>query len=180
MGILPVSRAQDRNRRRVNPHTDRVPMLKPGAKAPSFSLPSDGGGRIALKDLKGKTVVLYFYPKDDTSGCTTEACEFRDTWKAVKAAGAVVLGVSPDAVASHDKFKAKYDLPFPLLADVDHAVAESYGAWGEKSMYGRKYMGILRTTFVISGAGKIVKIFEKVKPKGHAAEVLAALKEAGV
>ncbi len=155
-------------------------MLKPGAKAPSFSLPSDGGGRIALKDLKGKTVVLYFYPKDDTSGCTTEACEFRDTWKAVKAAGAVVLGVSPDAVASHDKFKAKYDLPFPLLADVDHAVAESYGAWGEKSMYGRKYMGILRTTFVISGAGKIVKIFEKVKPKGHAAEVLAALKEAGV
>ncbi len=155
-------------------------MLKPGAKAPSFSLPSDGGGRVALKDLKGKSVVLYFYPKDDTSGCTTEACEFRDTWKSVKAAGAVVLGVSPDAVASHDKFKAKYKLPFPLLADVDHAVAESYGVWGEKSMYGRKYMGILRTTFVISGAGKIVKIFEKVKPKGHAAEVLAALKEAGV
>lgn len=153
-------------------------MLKPGAKAPSFSLPSDGGSPVALKDLKGKTVVLYFYPKDDTSGCTTEACEFRDNWKAVKAAGAVVLGVSPDAVASHARFKVKYKLPFPLLADADHAVAEAYGAWGEKSMYGRKYMGILRSTFVIDGAGRIVKIFEKVKPKGHAAEVLAALEEA--
>lgn len=153
-------------------------MLKPGAKAPSFSLPSDSGSPVALKDLKGKTVVLYFYPKDDTSGCTTEACEFRDNWKAVKAAGAVVLGVSPDAVASHARFKVKYKLPFPLLADADHAVAEAYGAWGEKSMYGRKYMGILRSTFVIDGAGRIVKIFEKVKPKGHAAEVLAALEEA--
>jgi peroxiredoxin Q/BCP len=153
-------------------------MLKPGSKAPAFSLLSDGGGRVALKDLKGKPVVLYFYPKDDTSGCTTEACEFRDHWKAVKATGAVVLGVSPDGVTSHDKFKAKYKLPFPLLADVDHAVAEAYGAWGEKSMYGRKYMGILRSTFVIDPAGKVVKVFDKVKPKGHAAEVLDALREA--
>ena len=150
-------------------------MLKEGAKAPAFSLPSDDGGTVALKDLKGKKVVLYFYPKDDTSGCTTEACEFRDSWAAVKRKGAVVLGVSPDGVKSHGKFKQKYDLPFPLLADEDHAVAEAYGAWGEKSMYGRKYFGILRTTFVIDEAGRVAKVFEKVKPKGHAAEVLAAL-----
>ena len=150
-------------------------MLKPGAKAPAFKLPATGGETIGLKDLKGKPVVLYFYPKDDTSGCTTEACEFRDHWKAVQKAGAVVLGVSPDPVAAHDKFRAKYKLPFPLLADVDHAVAETYGVWGEKSMYGRKYFGILRTTFLIGADGKIVKVFEKVKPKGHAAEVLAAL-----
>ena len=150
-------------------------MLKPGAKAPAFKLPASGGETIGLKDLKGKPVVLYFYPKDDTSGCTTEACEFRDHWKAVQKAGAVVLGVSPDPVAAHDKFRAKYKLPFPLLADVDHAVAETYGVWGEKSMYGRKYFGILRTTFLIGADGKIVKVFEKVKPKGHAAEVLAAL-----
>ena len=150
-------------------------MLKEGAKAPAFSLPSDDGGTVALKDLKGKKVVLYFYPKDDTSGCTTEACEFRDSWAAVKRKGAVVLGISPDGVKSHGKFKEKYDLPFPLLADEDHAVAEAYGVWGEKSMYGRKYFGILRTTFVIDEAGRVAKVFEKVKPKGHAAEVLAAL-----
>jgi peroxiredoxin Q/BCP len=150
-------------------------MLKEGAKAPAFSLPSDDGGTVALKDLKGKKVVLYFYPKDDTSGCTTEACEFRDSWAAVKRKGAVVLGVSPDGVKSHGKFKEKYDLPFPLLADEDHAVAEAYGVWGEKSMYGRRYFGILRTTFVIDEAGRVAKVFEKVKPKGHAAEVLAAL-----
>ena len=150
-------------------------MLKEGAKAPTFSLPSDDGGTVALKDFKGKKVVLYFYPKDDTSGCTAEACEFRDSWAAVKRKGAVVLGVSPDGVKSHGKFKQKYDLPFPLLADEDHAVAEAYGAWGEKSMYGRKYFGILRTTFVIDEAGRVAKVFEKVKPKGHAAEVLAAL-----
>jgi peroxiredoxin Q/BCP len=152
-------------------------MLKPGAKAPAFSLPSDGGDTISLKDLKGKTVVLYFYPKDDTSGCTTEACEFRDSWTAVKAAGAVVLGVSPDGVASHQKFRAKYKLPFPLLADQDHAVAERYGVWGEKSMYGRKYMGIIRSTFIVDGDGLIQKIFTRVKPKGHAAEVLASVRE---
>jgi len=151
-------------------------MLEEGKKAPTFSLPSDTGKTISLDDFRGtRKVVLYFYPKDDTSGCTTQACEFRDNWKAVQAAGAVVLGVSPDGVASHGKFKGKYQLPFPLLADEDHAVAGAYGAWGEKSMYGRKYHGILRTTFVIGTDGKIEKVFQKVKPKGHAAEVLAAL-----
>jgi peroxiredoxin Q/BCP len=153
-------------------------MLEAGRKAPKFSLPSDGGETVSLADFAGrKKVVLYFYPKDDTSGCTTQACEFRDSWKAVQAAGAVVLGVSPDGVKSHDKFKGKYQLPFPLLADEDHAVAEAYGAWGEKSMYGRKYHGILRTTFIIGTDGKVEKVFQKVKPKGHAAEVLAALAE---
>jgi peroxiredoxin Q/BCP len=150
-------------------------MLEAGAKAPRFKLPSDEGRTVSLDDLKGKKIVLYFYPKDDTSGCTAQACEFRDNWKSVQAAGAVVLGVSPDGVTSHGKFKAKYRLPFLLLADEDHAVAEAYGAWGEKSMYGRKYHGILRTTFVIGADGRIVKVFQKVKPKGHAAEVLAAL-----
>jgi peroxiredoxin Q/BCP len=120
-------------------------------------------------------VVLYFYPKDDTSGCTTEACEFRDSWKDVQQSGAVVLGVSPDPVTSHQKFKQKYQLPFPLLADTDHRVADAYGAWGEKSMYGRKYRGILRTTFLIDPEGRIARVFEKVRPEGHAAEVLAAL-----
>jgi peroxiredoxin Q/BCP len=151
-------------------------MLKVGDKAPAFSLPSDSGKVVALKDFKGKKVVLYFYPKDDTSGCTVEACEFRDHWGAVQRAGAVVLGVSPDGVASHGKFKAKHALPFPLLVDEDHAVAEAYGAWGEKSMYGRKYMGILRSTFLIDEQGRIMHVFQKVKPKGHAAEVLEALK----
>lgn len=154
-------------------------MLKPGAKAPAFALPADDGSTISLKDLKGTKVVLYFYPKDDTSGCTTQACEFKDSWKAVQKAGAIVLGVSPDGVSSHAKWKKKLPLPFPLLADEDHAVAEAYGAWGEKSMYGRKYMGILRTTFVIDETGRIATVFEKVKPKGHAAEVLEALTAQG-
>jgi peroxiredoxin Q/BCP len=152
-------------------------MLEPGAKAPAFSLAADDGSTISLTSLAGRTVVLYFYPRDDTSGCTVEACEFRDAWSAVKKAGAIVLGVSPDTVASHLKFKKKYDLPFPLLADPDHSVAEAYGAWGEKSMYGRKYQGILRTTFIIDGKGRIAKVFAKVKPKGHAAEVLAAVED---
>ena len=150
-------------------------MLTAGSKAPAFTLPADDGSVVSLTDLRGRPVVLYFYPKDDTSGCTTQACEFRDSWKAVRQAGAVVLGVSPDGIPSHQKFKAKYRLPFPLLADTDHAVAAAYGAWGEKSMYGRKYFGILRTTFLIDGEGKVARIFEKVKPKGHAAEVLAAV-----
>lgn len=151
-------------------------MLTAGTQAPSFSLQSDSGDLVNLSALKGRKVVLYFYPKDDTSGCTVEACEFRDTWAAVKRAGAVVLGVSPDDVQSHQKFKRKFELPFPLLADPDHSVAEQYGAWGEKSMYGRKYQGIHRTTFVIDEAGRIATVFEKVKPKGHAAQVLEALK----
>lgn len=121
-------------------------------------------------------MVLYFYPKDDTAGCTVEACEFRDHWADVTRTGALVLGVSPDGVRSHEKFKAKFHLPFPLLADEEHRVAEKYGVWGEKSMYGRKYFGIHRTTFLIDEAGRVAKVFEKVKPKGHAQEVLEALR----
>jgi len=151
-------------------------MLKAGDRAPAFTLPADDGSTVSLAGLAGRPVVLYFYPKDDTSGCTTEACGFRDAWADVRATGAVVLGVSPDGVASHARFRAKHRLPFPLLADTDHAVAERYGVWGEKSMYGRKYQGILRTTFLIDAEGRIARVFEKVKPKGHAAEVLAALR----
>ena len=151
-------------------------MLKVGSQAPVFTLQSDAGLPLSLADLKGGKVVLYFYPKDDTSGCTTQACEFRDNWEAVERTGAVVLGVSPDGVTSHEKFKRKYALPFPLLADPDHAVAERYGVWGEKSMYGRKYFGIKRTTFMIDEAGRIAKVFERVRPRGHAAEVLEALR----
>jgi peroxiredoxin Q/BCP len=150
-------------------------MLSPGGNAPSFSLQSDTGETVTLDGLRGKKVVLYFYPKDDTPGCTTEACEFRDSWKAVQKTGAALFGVSPDRIESHQKFRKKYDLPFPLLADPEHAVAEAYGAWGEKVRYGRKYEGILRTTFVIDEKGKIAKVFEKVKPEGHAKEVLEAL-----
>jgi len=152
-------------------------MLARGVKAPDFSLAADDGTTVTLKALKGRKVVLYFYPKDDTSGCTKEACGFRDRWSDVEQAGAIVLGVSPDAVTSHQKFKQKYQLQFALLADPDHLVAEAYGAWGEKSMYGKKYKGILRTTFLIDGEGRIARVFEKVKPEGHAAEVLAALNE---
>jgi peroxiredoxin Q/BCP len=130
---------------------------------------------VRLTDFAGKKIVLYFYPRDDTSGCTTEACGFRDRWKDVERAGAVVLGVSPDGADSHRKFKAKYRLPFPLLADPDHAAAEAYGVWGAKSMYGRKYFGILRTTFLIDETGRVSRVFEKVKPKGHAALILEAL-----
>jgi len=150
-------------------------MLTTGSAAPSFSLRSDAGDVINLADFKGRKVVLYFYPKDDTSGCTVEACEFRDSWAAVKRTGAALFGISPDGVDSHQKFKRKYDLPFPLLADPDHAVAERYGVWGEKSMYGRKYFGIKRSTFVIDQNGVIARVFANVKPKGHAAEVLEAL-----
>ncbi len=152
---------------------ERPPKI--GAIPPQFELVGDDNTLYSLKRYKGRKIVLYFYPKDDTSGCTTQACDLRDSWKAVQRAGAVVLGVSPDGVSSHQKFKARYQLPFPLLADTDHAVAEAYGAWGEKSMYGRKYFGILRTTFLIDSEGKVARIFEKVKPRGHAAEVLAAL-----
>lgn len=153
-----------------------MPLPPAGSAAPPFVLSAADGSTVALAGLRGRKVVLYFYPKDDTSGCTTEACEFRDRWADVTAAGAVVLGVSPDGVDSHGRFRDKYALPFPLLADEGHAVAAAYGAWGEKSMYGRKYMGVLRTTFVIDEAGRIARVFEKVKPKGHAAAVLAALR----
>jgi len=150
--------------------------LQPGDPAPHFTLSATAGETVSLEALKGRKVVLYFYPKDDTSGCTVEACEFRDSWSSVQRMGAVVLGVSPDGVKSHGRFREKFELPFPLLADEDHAVANAYGVWGEKSMYGRKYFGILRTTFIIDEAGRVAKVFEKVKPKGHAAEVLAALR----
>lgn len=150
-------------------------MLKEGDKAPAFSLESDSGEKIGLKDLKGKTVVLYFYPKDMTPGCTQEACDFRDSFARLKKAGAVVLGVSKDSVETHRKFINKYQLSFPLLADTEGKVCEAYGVWQEKSLYGRKFMGIVRTTFVISPQGKIEKIFPKVKVKGHVSEILEAL-----
>ncbi len=150
-------------------------MPKHGDKAPEFTATTDGGETIKLKDLRGKRVVLYFYPKDDTPGCTQEACDFRDSITTFRRRGVVVLGVSPDSVKSHEKFKAKFDLPFPLLADEDHAIAEAYGVWQEKSMYGRKYMGIVRSTFVIDEKGKIAKVHEKVKVKGHVNQLLGAV-----
>jgi peroxiredoxin Q/BCP len=152
-------------------------MLREGTTAPDFSLPADGGGDVSLSDYRGKKVVLYFYPKDNTSGCTTEACNFRDDYSDLIAAGAVVLGVSPDTVQSHDKFKLKHGLPFALLSDPDHEVAELYGAWGEKKMYGRTYMGIIRSTFIIDEEGRIAKVFPKVQPKNHSQQVLKALAE---
>jgi peroxiredoxin Q/BCP len=149
--------------------------LKEGAKAPDFSLPTDSGESLKLSSLKGKNVVLYFYPKADTPGCTKEACGFRDEFPRIEAANTVVLGVSPDPVKAVSKFRTKYNLPFALLADEDHAVAEKYGVWVEKSMYGKTYMGVERTTFVIGAEGKIARIFRKVKVDGHTAEVLDAL-----
>jgi peroxiredoxin Q/BCP len=146
-------------------------MPKVGEKAPDFELTSDAGKTVKLSALRGGPVVLYFYPRDDTSGCTAEACSIRDDFDAYKRAGVTVLGVSPDSVASHVKFKEKYQLPFPLLADEDHSVTEAYGAWGEK----RAHMGVLRTTFLIAPDGKIAHVFENVKPQGHSTEILAGL-----
>lgn len=151
-------------------------MLKEGTLAPDFTLPSDGGGEVTLSQYRGKKVVLYFYPKDNTPGCTTEACGFRDSHAEILAAGAAVLGVSPDPVKSHDKFKLQFNLPFALLSDPDHRVAEMYGAWGEKKMYGKTTMGIIRSTFIIDEEGKIIKVFPKVTPEGHSEQVLAVLK----
>jgi thioredoxin-dependent peroxiredoxin len=150
-------------------------MLQENEFAPDFTLRSDEGAEITLSAFRGKKVVLYFYPKDDTPGCTKEACSFRDDYSLFTMKGAVVIGVSPDESASHQKFRAKFGLPFYLLSDPEHRVAEMYGAWGEKTMYGKTYMGILRSTFVISAEGKIIKVFLKVKPEGHAQEVLAYL-----
>jgi len=150
--------------------------LDPGAAAPSFDLPTDGAGRLSLAMLKGKAVVLYFYPKDDTSGCTQEAIEFNGLRKDFEKAGAVVLGVSPDPVKMHDKFKAKHGLSFGLLSDETKSMLEAYGVWVEKSMYGRKYMGVERTTFLIGTDGKIARVLNKVKVPGHAKEVLEAAK----
>ncbi|MGA8691209.1 MAG: thioredoxin-dependent thiol peroxidase [Methyloceanibacter sp.] len=148
--------------------------LKVGDKAPDFTLPTDGGGKVSLKALKGKKVVLYFYPKDDTPGCTAEACAFRDSLPDFSKIRATVVGVSKDSVASHDKFKTKFKLPFPLASDDDGKVCEAYGAWVEKSMFGKKYMGIERSTFLIDEKGVVRNIWSKVKVDGHAGEVLKA------
>ena len=150
-------------------------MLKIGSKAPSFSLPSIDGKKLSLKDFKGKKVVLYFYPKDMTSGCTQEACDFRDSFPNFKKLKSVVIGISPDSIESHQKFIDKYELPFILLSDEKKEVLSKYGVWKEKSMYGKKYMGVERTTVVIDEDGKIFKVFEKVKVPGHVEEVIRIL-----
>jgi peroxiredoxin Q/BCP len=151
--------------------------IEAGRKAPDFTLATDGGGKLKLSSLRGHPVVLYFYPRDDTPGCTREACAFRDQKTALAKLGAKVLGVSADTVTSHDKFRDKFQLNFPLLSDADHKVAEKYGAWREKNMYGKKSMGIQRSTFLIDAAGQVAKVWKKVNVDGHDAEVLAALKE---
>jgi peroxiredoxin Q/BCP len=149
--------------------------IEEGAKAPDFTLPTHDGSKLKLSSLKGTPVVLYFYPKDDTPGCTKEACGFRDAKAKLAKFDAVVLGVSPDTPESHEKFRKKFSLPFALLADVDHKVAEKYGAWREKNMYGKKSMGIARSTFIIDAEGRVAKVFRAVKADGHDAQVLAAL-----
>lgn len=149
--------------------------LKPGDPAPDFDLPSDSGERVSLASLRGKRVVLYFYPKDDTPGCTAEACSFRDNWAVVQALGVVVLGVSKDSPRSHVRFREKYRLPFPLLSDEDHTVAEAYGVWGPKTFMGREYLGMDRATFLIGPDGVLEAVWPAVKPQGHAEEVLEAV-----
>jgi peroxiredoxin Q/BCP len=150
--------------------------IEPGNKAPDFTLPADDGSKVKLSALRGKPVVLYFYPRDDTPGCTREACAFRDQKKGLAKLGAYVLGVSTDDVASHVKFRDKYELNFPLLADTDHKVAEKYGAWREKNMYGKKSMGIQRSTFLIDAEGKVARTWKKVSVDGHDAEVIEAIR----
>lgn len=150
--------------------------VEAGTPAPDFTMPTDGGGSVTLSALRGKPVVLYFYPKDDTSGCTAQACGFRDQLPDFQGVEATVIGVSKDSVASHDKFKAKYGLPFTLASDKEAGVAEAYGVWVEKSMYGRKYMGLERSTFLIDKDGVVRKVWRKVKVPGHVKEVLEAVK----
>lgn len=150
-------------------------MVEPGSPAPDFTLPSDTEGDVTLSDFRGRPVVLYFYPKDDTSGCTRQACGIRDSLPRFDEVDAVVLGVSPDSVESHAKFRAKHDLNFPLLADEDHEVSQAYGVWKEKQMYGNTYMGIERSTFLIDADGVVQEAWRKVRPKGHAEKVLTAL-----
>ncbi len=151
-------------------------MIEEGKKAPAFSLKNQDGKAVKLADFAGQNVVVYFYPKDNTPGCTTEACDFRDQHSKLEKAGAVVLGVSPDKDTTHAKFAGKFGLPFTLLADTEHEVAEKYGSWGEKSLYGRKFMGIIRSTFLIGKDGKVAKVWPKVKVAGHVDEVLEAVK----
>ena len=157
----------------------QMSQLKEGDRAPEFKAISNEGKEVSLKDYKGKNrVILYFYPKDDTPGCTVEACSFRDTIKKIEKTDTVVLGVSPDNTKSHNKFIEKFDLPFLLLSDEDKTICKAYGVWVKKSMYGKEYMGVARTTFIIGKDGKIEKIYEKVKPEGHAVEVLDFIKNA--
>lgn len=151
-------------------------MVQAGDQAPEFTLQSDGGDEVSLRDLRGKPVVLYWYPRDDTPGCTKEACAFRDVYGEFERAGAVVLGVSTDDVASHDKFKTKYNLPFTLLSDPNHQVAAQYGVWGPKTFMGKSYEGVNRVTFLIDADGRIKQVWPQVKPEAHADEVLAALR----
>ena len=151
-------------------------MIRPSTSAPDFELLTDEGTSLRLSSLRGRPVVLYFYPADDTPGCTTQACALRDDFPEFESRGAVILGVSPDSVESHRRFKAKYNLPFTLLADTDHQVAEQYGVWKEKSMFGRSYMGVERTTFVIDPEGRVAFVFERVKPATHATDVAEALR----
>ncbi len=152
-------------------------MLEIGDIAPDFTLPTDGSGELTLSGIRGQQVVLYFYPKDDTSGCTKEACDFREKIQEFEKAGVVVLGLSPDSVQRHNKFKAKYDLPFSLIADEEKVALEAYGVWVEKSMYGRKYMGVERSTFLIDSEGRIKASWRKVKVPGHVDAVLSAAQE---
>jgi len=149
-------------------------MIEPGTPAPDFTLPSDDGSEVTLSELRGRKVVLYFYPKDDTPGCTIQACDFRDALPRFEDVDAVVLGVSADSLESHAEFRAKFDLNFPLLADVDHRVSEAYGVWKEKKLYGRAFMGIERSTFLVDEHGVVERVWRKVKPKGHQ-EMLAEL-----
>ncbi|TWT99292.1 putative peroxiredoxin bcp [Botrimarina colliarenosi] len=155
----------------------QTPWIEEGAKAPAFSLTTDDGSKVRLSDLKGRPVVLYFYPKDDTPGCTKEACAFRDAQPKLAQSDAVVFGVSPDDAASHAKFRDKHALNFPLLVDADHKIAEKYGAWREKNLYGKKSMGIQRSTFLINAEGKVAKVWKRVSVDGHDEQVLAALAE---
>ena len=173
----PAQKAAGQSSSQVFPSESSM-ALKPGMKAPDFKVLSETGEPVTLKQFLGKTVVLYFYPKDLTPGCTQEACDFRDSFARLKSLGAVVLGVSKDSVASHAKFRDAKELNFTLLADTDGALCEAYGVWKEKSMYGRKYMGIERCTFVIDRKGRIQTVFEKVKVKGHVEEVIEAIRSA--
>jgi peroxiredoxin Q/BCP len=156
---------------------DGVSMPEAGDRAPRFTLEDQNGDRVALEDLQGRPVVLYFYPKDDTPGCTTQACGIRDQWQRFQDTGAVVLGISPDTVASHERFAGTYDLPHTLLADPDREVMETYGAYGEKLLYGKKTVGVIRSTFLVGADGRIAKVWKRVQTKKHADQVLAALAE---
>jgi peroxiredoxin Q/BCP len=174
---FPRSRSEDKTASTSHaPTLGGMPMLEAGQPAPNFTLPDQRGTPVTLSKLKGTPVVLYFYPKDNTPGCTKEACGFRDSFADYKKAGATILGVSPDSSESHAKFAEKFDLPFPLLADPENKVCEAYGVWKEKNMYGRKYMGVERTTFVIDRKGIVKKVFPKVKVDGHPDAVLEAIK----